>query len=95
MIKNYNKKYYVCQLKEYFMIEVKKTTLENEIKDITLEKLNFNVNELEPGAVIRLRVPDYEYEYNIVRQIFEQITKLLPDNVTLVFVPEKMELEKE
>lgn len=65
-----------------------------EIKDITLKKLNFNIDELKPGDVIRLRLPDYEYDYETVRQVFDQITKLLPDNITLLFIPEKMELEK-
>lgn len=65
-----------------------------EIKDITLKKLNFNIDELKPGDVIRLRMPDYEYDYETVRQVFDQITKLLPDNITLLFIPEKMELEK-
>ena len=75
----------ICQSKEYTMIE---------IKDITLEKLNFNINELKSGDIVRLRMPDYKYDYEIVRQVFDQITKLLPDNITLLFVPEKMELEK-
>lgn len=65
-----------------------------EIKDITLKKLNFNINELKPGDVIKLCMPDYEYDYETVRQVFDQITKLLPDNITLLFIPEKMELEK-
>lgn len=65
-----------------------------EIKDITLEKLNFNINELKSGDIVRLRMPDYKYDYEIIRQVFDQITKLLPDNITLLFVPEKMELEK-
>lgn len=75
----------INQLKEHTMIE---------IKDITLEKLNFNINELKSGDIIRLRMPDYKYDYETVRQAFDQITKLLPDNITLLFVPEKMELEK-
>ena len=75
----------ICQSKEYTMIE---------IKDITLEKLNFNIDELKSGDIIRLRVPDYKYDYETVRQAFDQITKLLPDNITLLFIPEKMELEK-
>lgn len=65
-----------------------------EIKDITLQKLNFNIDELEPGDTIRLRVPDYKYDYETVRQIFDQIKKLFPNNVTLLFIPETMELEK-
>ena len=66
-----------------------------EINDIVLEKLNFNINKLEPGAVIRLRAPDYKYDYDTVRQVFNTIQNLLPDNITLLFIPEKMELEKE
>lgn len=66
-----------------------------DIKDIALEKLNFNINELEPGAVIRLRMPDYKYDYDTVYQVFNTIKNLLPDNITLLFIPEKMELEKE
>lgn len=66
-----------------------------EINDITLEKLNFNINELEPGAVVRLRMPDYKYDYDTVYQIFNTIQNLLPNNVTLLFIPEKMELEKQ
>lgn len=65
-----------------------------EIKDITLEKLNFNIDELEPGDVIRLRMPDYEYDYDTTYKVFEQVKKLLPNNITLLFIPEKMELEK-
>ena len=75
----------ISQLKEHIMIE---------IKDITLEKLNFNIDELKSGDIIRLRMPDYKYDYETVRQTFNQITKLLPDNITLLFIPEKMELEK-
>ena len=75
----------ISQLKEHIMIE---------IKDITLEKLNFNIDELKSGDIIRLRMPDYKYDYETVRQAFDQITKLLPDNITLLFIPEKMELEK-
>ena len=65
-----------------------------EIKDITLKKLNFNIDELEPGDVIRLRMPDYEYDYDTAYKVFEQVKKLLPNNITLLFIPEKMELEK-
>lgn len=65
-----------------------------EIKDITLEKLNFNIDELKSGDVIRLHMPDYEYDYDTTYKVFEQIKKLLPDNITLLFIPEKMELEK-
>ena len=42
-----------------------------EIKDITLKKLNFNIDELEPGDVIRLRMPDYEYDYDTAYKVFE------------------------
>lgn len=66
-----------------------------EIKDITLKKLNFNIDELKPGDVIRLRMPDYKYDYDTVYQVFEQVKKFLPDNIVLLFMPEKMELEKE
>ena len=65
-----------------------------EIKDITLKKLNFNIDELKPGDVIRLRMPDYEYDYDTAYKVFEQVKKLLPNNITLLFIPEKMELEK-
>lgn len=65
-----------------------------EIKDITLKKLNFNINELEPGDVIRLRMPDYEYDYDTAYKVFEYVKKLLPDNITLLLMPEKMELER-
>ena len=65
-----------------------------EIKDITLKKLNFNIDELKPGDVIRLHMPDYEYDYDTTHKVFEQVKKLLPDNITLLFIPEKMELEK-
>ena len=75
----------ISQLRKHIMIE---------IKDITLEKLNFNIDELKSGDIIRLRMPDYKYDYETVRQAFDQITKLLPDNITLLFIPEKMELEK-
>lgn len=66
-----------------------------EIKDITLQKLNFNIDELEPGDTIRLRMPDYKYDYDTFRQVFEHIKQLLPDNVTLLYLPENMELEKQ
>ena len=65
-----------------------------EIKDITLEKLNFNIDKLKLGDVVRLRMPDYEYDYDTAYKVFEYIKKLLPDNITLLFIPEKMELEK-
>lgn len=65
-----------------------------EIKDITLKKLNFNINELKSGDVIRIRMPDFTYDYDTFRQVFEHIKQLLPDNVTLLYLPENMELEK-
>ena len=65
-----------------------------KIKDITLKKLNFNIDELEPGDVIRIYMPDFAYDYDTFRQVFEQIKQLLPDNVILLYLPEKMELEK-
>ena len=65
-----------------------------EIKDITLKKLNFNIDELEPGDVIRICMPDFAYDYDTAYKVFEQVKKLLPNNITLLFIPEKMELEK-
>lgn len=65
-----------------------------EIKDITLKKLNFNVNELKPGDVIRICMPDFTYDYDTFRQVFEHIRQLLPDNVILLYLPKNMELEK-
>ena len=42
-----------------------------EIKDITLKKLNFNIDELEPGDVIRICMPDFAYDYDTAYEVFE------------------------
>lgn len=65
-----------------------------EIKDITLKKLNFNIDELKPGDIIRICMPDFTYDYDTFRQVFEHIRQLLPDNVILLYLPENMELKK-
>lgn len=65
-----------------------------EIKDITLKKLNFNIDELKPGDVIRICMPDFTYDYDTCRQVFEHIRQLLPDNVILLYLPKDVELKK-